>query len=104
MDDATGQKIDEAKDEVKKTVIKWSLGLQGIWAQGANLTAVFLICFLFYQYQSAFLAQAREDRSIVREELNKMHEANQKQWQAIKENQGTLEQLLREVAVLAQKK
>jgi hypothetical protein len=53
MDAATGQKIDEAKDEVKKTVIKWSLGLTGIWAQGANLTAVFLICFLFYQYQRA---------------------------------------------------
>ncbi len=48
-----------------------------------NMTAVLLICLIFYQDRHAALDAAREDRQMFREELRGMHEDSQKHWQAI---------------------
>jgi septal ring factor EnvC (AmiA/AmiB activator) len=50
-----------------------SMGLKGIWAQIANMTAVLLICLMFYQSQNAAIDSAREERVNFREELRLLH-------------------------------
>lgn len=69
--------------ENDKTPGNGNLGLKGVWAQMTNMTAVLLICLIFYQDRHAALDAAREDRQMFREELRGMHEDSQKQWQAI---------------------
>ena len=63
---------------------KWSFGL-GTWGPYANLTAVALICLMFYQGTRDMQQQAREDRQMFREELRALHADNQHQQKAIHE-------------------
>lgn len=67
---------------------RWSMGLRGWVAQVANLTAVGVLCFLFYAAQQQQFAQQREDRQMFRQELAAQREQvardSERQWEAIR--------------------
>jgi hypothetical protein len=66
---------------------KWSLGLTGIGKIVANATAVAIVFILFWQSQQTLFSQAREDRTMFRDELKVMHDDSARKWEAINRNQ-----------------
>lgn len=62
----------------------WSMGLGGWTAQIANLTAVGLICLMFYQDRQESMKSTREDRALFRETIQKLSDASSEQWRAIR--------------------
>lgn len=62
----------------------WSMGLSSWAAQIANLTAVALICLMFYQDRQESLRLAREDRELFRESIKQLSETSAEQWRAIR--------------------
>lgn len=73
----------------------WTMGLKGAAAAIANLTAVALICVMFYQSQLDLRAAAREDRNAYRDELRTMHTDADRQWAAIAKSQAAIDDLTR---------
>ncbi len=71
----------------------WSMGLNGLSAAAANLTAVTLVCLMFYQLQSAALQMARDDRQMFRAELGRLHDDSQRKWESINANQRSLDEI-----------
>ncbi len=65
-------------------------GLNPIWSAIAQLGAVGLMGVMFWQSQSAWFVQVKEDRQLVVRESDRM-------WQAIRDNQKSLEDLARGV-------
>jgi hypothetical protein len=61
----------------------WTMGLRGAWATVANLTAIALICVLFYQSEQESRRLAREDRELFRQELQRLHEDSRRHSEAI---------------------
>jgi hypothetical protein len=72
---------------------KNNMGLKGIWATIANLTAVALVCLLFYQSQQEMYKQNREERQMFRDELRAFHEDSNRQWEAQKSLTRSVEKL-----------
>lgn len=60
-----------------------TMGLRGIWAQIANITAIGLICVVFYQDRHAALEAAKEDRQLFRESVQELRRDSDRQWRAI---------------------
>jgi uncharacterized protein YlxW (UPF0749 family) len=60
-----------------------TMGLRGIWATVANVTAVVLICVLFVQQTQDQRQQAREDRDLYRSELRSLHDQSAKDLQML---------------------
>jgi hypothetical protein len=69
------------------TPSKWSFGLSGMPATLANLTAVGVLILMFWNLQKDSQTQARDDRTMFREELQIMHGDSQRKWEAIRDNQ-----------------
>jgi hypothetical protein len=77
-----------------------TMGLRGRWGSVANLTAVGLICVLFYQGQQEAYRQAREDRQMFREEMRQVHEDSRRQGAAIESLTESVRTLVEEVRAL----
>lgn len=75
----------------------WSMGLKGVWANVANATAVGLVCMMFWVSFRSHLEQAREDRTIFREAIEKLSDNSDKQWRAIRSLSGDVRRLSEEV-------
>jgi len=73
----------------------YSFGLQGWLKQFANLTAVGLICLMFWQAQQESYRLAREDRAMFHHELQVLHQNSRHQAEAF-------QQLTEAVKVLAE--
>jgi hypothetical protein len=79
-----------------------SMGLRGIWATIANLTAIALICVLFYQSEQESRRLARDDRTLFREELARLHEDGRRQADAIETLGHAVKMLAEDVRALKQ--
>jgi hypothetical protein len=62
------------------------MGLRGVWAQIANMTAVALICVLFYEDRHAALEAAREDRQLFHTAIKDLREDGKQLWNAVRED------------------
>lgn len=61
-------------------VAGWWGGLRNSFLrEGASLTAIGLICLMFYQDRHAALEQAKEDRVMYRQEIRESREQHDKQ-------------------------
>ena len=65
-------------DNNKHLLNKWMMGLTGFPAMIANMTAIGLICLMFYQDRQESFRMAREDRAMYREELTVMRAESQR--------------------------
>lgn len=63
----------------------WSFGLRPRLLQLANMSAVGLVLLMFYQDRHQALDQAREDRQLFREAIQRLHEDSDRQWHAIRQ-------------------
>ena len=79
-----------------------SMGLRGIWATMANLTAIALICVLFYQSEQESRRLARDDRELFRQELSRLHDDSRRQADAIKALGQAVKTLAEDVRALKQ--
>ena len=88
--------------DMSSTSQRWYMGLDGLWGKIANLTAVTLICVMFYQDWREALAVAREDRTLFRSSLTQLSKDSQdatnqarinsdRQWGAIQKNSEVIE-------------
>jgi hypothetical protein len=69
----------------------WSMGLTGVWRLVGQITAVSLICVLFYQTIHEGFRQAREDRVLFREEMASLrHELELQRQHDAEQNAATL--------------
>jgi hypothetical protein len=78
----------------------WTMGVRGWAAQAVNVTAVALICLMFYQDRHEALKAATEDRNLYREELKAERAARAAEIatlnQTIGENTSAVKDLVRE--------
>jgi hypothetical protein len=79
-----------------------TMGLKGIWATLANLTAIALICVLFYQSEQESRRLAREDRALFRDELSRLHDDSRRQADAIQALGEAVKTLAEDVRALKQ--
>jgi hypothetical protein len=70
-----------------------SMGLFGMLAQVANMSAVTLICVMFYQQVGENSRMAREDREVFREAVGQLRRDSDRQWSAIKRLTESVERL-----------
>jgi len=81
-----------------------SMGLKGVWAAMANLSAVALVCVMFYQSQGEQMRLAREDRQMFRDEMRATREERTLDRQALVQIVRSVESLTEEVQALKQGK
>jgi len=75
---ATVQAVGEAAQA------KSPFGLSGPYAVIANFGAIGLICFMFWQLQSAALDQAKQDRVLFRDAVTELKHAIDRQTEEIR--------------------
>lgn len=91
-----------------------TMGLTGAIAQVANLSAVALVCVMFFMEREESRAVAREDRALFRDTvqqigmdsrnaIEQLRRDSDRQWQAIKKNTEATEKLTEVTRHLAEK-
>lgn len=70
------------------------MGLRGVWAQVANMTAVVFVCVMFYFTHLASLEQAREERALFRGAVATLSANQERQWTAIRTLTAAVKRLL----------
>ena len=73
--------------------LETNLGLKDWWCQFANLTAVALVCLMFWRAQGEQFKQAHDDRIMFREELVRLHEDSMRQARALQRLADEIHQL-----------
>lgn len=72
-------------------------GVPNLWAAIAQLGSVVLMGAMFWQSQQAWFTQVREDRTMVQRELDRVHSDMEKTWNAIRDQQRSIEGLAKSV-------
>lgn len=90
--------MSDAKTDANTTHSPGLPGVPTMWAAFAQLGAVVLLGAMFWQSQQAWFAQVKEDRQLVQKELDRVHSNMERTWQALRDQQHTIEQLSRNVA------
>lgn len=67
-------------------------GLEGVWSNVANLSAVAIMCFLLYQTLGHMREQGAADRQMFKEEMRSLHQAAISREREIRENGAILQQ------------
>ncbi len=81
----------------------WSMGIKGYLGQVANLTAVALICVMFWRSQDYVWQQAKEDRAMFTREVHVMQQEHERQREALEDLARTVGRLAEEVRTLKEK-
>lgn len=74
----------------------------GKWKPWTNLTAVALVMGMFWQSQQEFYKNAREDRGLFKEEMHGLQQSCLRQWQVLRDNQKSIENMGKAVDGLAE--
>ena len=74
-----------------------SMGLNGVWGIVANMSAVALVCALFYMSFSEHLRLSREDRVMFRQVLATLEERAEKDRQTTRDSFRELAAAIREL-------
>jgi hypothetical protein len=66
---------------------KGMFGLSGVFGVLGNATAMLVVVVMFWQLQGDVREQAREERTLFRDELRRMAAKSEREWQALHSQQ-----------------